>query len=164
MAKGVIYYVTKDKDADVSFYAENYYDKLDALGTDYVKDQTTEESEEPLRQFERTLSHMGAMMGYGVDTFDHGFRFTFCFQDAGHMREKYFSPRLEQLKKEADALTLKDVISRPPVFSCLTGSSPSDFVTMEQPYGESDMDMDEFIRQIESEVTYYVFERVILMH
>lgn len=162
MARGYIYYVTKNKDQDVSFTKEQYYESLDRLGIDYVDDMANEDSADILKMLAEMLYKQGAVVGYGHSNRD--FMFSFVFSDADSMKRNYFEPKLAKLKAEAAALTLENVIRSAPCLDCITNSNYSDLVAFDDGNATTDMTFDNFIRNLESGVTYYVYRKVILAH
>lgn len=164
MARGHIYCITTDKDMDVSFSESSYYEKLDSIGADYVEDQTKEYSEEPLKWLSDTMFRLGATVGYN---FMPGFAFSFNFLKVEQMREDYFRPKLEKLKAEAAGLDLFQVIQRAPNLNWICNNKYTDAIELhDAETGDSGtfLTVDDFIRQVRPGVTYYVYEKVILMH
>lgn len=160
MARGVIYYIA-DKPCDVTFDESDYYDHLEALGADYVKNETKKDSEVPLEYLQEQLMELGAAIGHGQS--DGQFTFSFCFSDADSARRLYFEPKLMKLKEQVAALTLEDVIHTSPSLDFILDDQYGDMVECES-ISNSLLSMDDFIRNMESGMTYYVYERVILMH
>ncbi len=176
MGRGCIYYIVKDADldVDVSFGAENYYEKLDTLMIDYVEDETKEESEPLLKTLREMMENLGAVTGFGSDIGKNHFAFTFRFENADMAKRAYFQPKLTGLKKQVEALTIEDVVKSAPALDFILDNEYGDLITFAESYysnflkctgqAEIDMSVDEFIRHMESGVTYYVYERVIFMH
>lgn len=160
MARGVIYYIANNPH-EVTFDESDYYDHLEALGADYVKNETKQDSEIPLEYLQKQLMKLGAVTGYGQ--IDGQFTFSFCFSDADSARRLYFEPKLIKLKEQVAALTLEDVIHTSPSLDFILENQYGDLIECEN-ISSTAMSMDDFIRNMESGVTYYVYERVILMH
>lgn len=160
MARGNIYYITKDKDRDISFTESDYYDKLDALCLDYVKDQDEEESEAPIGWLRDMLSGLGAAVTEGAGDF----AFSFSFGGVEKMQQEYFRPKLEELKKQAEALTLFSVIRSAPCLDQILDNDCGDLVTLAEDGRDTDITVDDFIRRIKPGTVYYVYNKVILMH
>lgn len=70
---------------------------------------------------------------------------------------------LIKLKEQVAALTLEDVIHTSPSLDFILENQYGDLIECEN-ISSTAMSMDDFIRNMESGVTYYVYERVILMH
>lgn len=155
MGRGYIYYITKDKDAEPSFDESDYYDRLDALHVDYVQHEFSEHVLESLQQ---SLQSLGAVPGYG---YDKNFAFSFSFEDADKAKREFFESRLRALKKNVAALTLERMVQSEPAFEI---TPKGDLIAMETDYGDSLCSVDDFIRSLESGVSYYVYEKVIFMH
>lgn len=160
MARGVIYYIA-DKPCDVTFDESDYYEHLEVLGADYVKNETKEDSEVSLECLQEQLMKLGAVTGYGQS--NGQFAFSFSFSDADAARRLYFEPKLAKLKEQADELTLEDVIHASPTFDFILDEQYGDVVKCES-LSSGLLSMNDFIRNMESGVTYYVYECVILMH
>lgn len=164
MARGNIFYITTDKDADVSFGESSYYEKLDTIGADYVEDQTKERSEIPVRWLSDTMFRLGATVGYNSMP---GFAFSFSFLKTEQMLQDYFRPKLEKLKADAAAFDLFQVIQSAPRLDWICNNEYTDAVELhDEENGDSGtfLTVDDFIRRIRPGTTYYVYESVILMH
>lgn len=155
MGRGYIYYITKDKDEEPSFDESDYYDRLDALHVDYVQNES---SENPLESLQQTLQELGAVLGYG---YDKNFAFSFSFKDVDKAKREFFEPRLRALKENVAALTLEHMVESEPAFEI---TPKGDLIAMEAYYGDSLCSVDDFIRSLESGVSYYVYEKVVFMH
>ncbi len=162
MGRGNIYYITKNKNKDVSFDERTYYDKLDILGVDYVQNQTKEESEIPLEHMQKVMQMLGAVTGYGHDNRD--FAFSFWFDDVEKAKQDYFRPKLNNLKQQVEALTLSDVIHSAPYLDFIMDNDQGDLVVFDDEDYECNVSLDNFIRKLEPHVNYYVYKKVILMH
>lgn len=160
MARGTIFYITRNPEQDISFGESNYYDKLDVLKLDYVKDQDGDESEVPLECLKKMLAGLGA----AVTGWESPFSFMFRFRAVEKAKRDYFAPRLEKFKKQAQALTIESVMRSAPALDFILDNEYGDIITLAQPYGETDLTLDDFLRQLEPDVSYYVYGRVILMH
>lgn len=162
MARGNIYYITKDCNNDKSFDESDYYSELKSLGVDYVKNVGREESEIPLESLSNMLQRLGAdvmpFTGYG------DFAFSFSFEDAENAKLEHFGPKLAEFKKQAMALKLESVIRTPFAFDFILDDNYGDLVAFNGGTYECLITVDDLIRRIESGVTYYVCDRVILMH
>lgn len=162
MARGYIYCITNGKDVDVKFNENYYYDYLDTLHVDYVKDMDQDESELPLKWLEETMQDLGAITGHGRDM--KGFGFMFWFRDVETAKRLHFGPRLEKLKKNVEALTLEDVMKAAPCLDQILDDDYGSMVLYADGESESTVNLDYFIRSLKPCTTYYVRDRVILMH
>lgn len=168
MARGYIYYVTTDKDQDVSFNKGNYFGKLDILGAvNYMEDQTEVQSEEPLKWLSDTLYRLGAVIGYGYSLGSFGF--SFVFENVPKAQQDWFRPKLELLKKNVDALTLSDVIRSAPCLDHILDDTYNSLIALNDGGQDvnvtaDDITVDDLIRRLKPGVTYYVYSKVILMH
>lgn len=164
MGRGNIYYITKKKDADIHFDKTDYYDKLDGLGINHVDNQSEKQSKIPLECLQENMLNLGAITGYGYD--NNYFAFSFHFDELiiERAKQNYFKPRLEQLKKQVEALTLSDVVQTAPCLDFIVDDNYGDLITFYNGDSECSISLDDFIRRLEPGVTYYVYEKVILMH
>ena len=162
MARGVIYFITTNKEQDISFGEEKYQEKLESLQLDYVKDQDDEQSSTPRKTLEKLMLTMGANIAYSSDMTD--FRLSFCFTDADQAKRAYFGPKLDDLRTQVEALTLDGVIRHAPALDFILDNSYGDIVTLNEEDSEDDLTLDGFVRRLESGVTYYVYNRVLLTH
>lgn len=162
MARGNIYYISKDVHENVSFDESEYQEKLDIIGTDYIKNMTNEESEPALNCLSTLMYSLGAIIGYGYDNKE--FAFSFRFEKTEKVKQDYFRPKLDKLKSEVEALTLFDVIHHAPVFDNILNNQCGDLITLNDGTYHTDMTVDEFIRELEPGVIYYVYQNVLMMH
>ena len=166
MGRGYIYFITKDKHSDVSFGASNYENCLGELGVDYVKDEKKKESMELVQEFSSRMHQLRATTVLDNDKKD--FKVSFYFTDADEAKRLYFEPLLKALKEQVEALTLENLISSGYSIGALVYSMANDnfgdLIEFENEVGTTRMTLDDFIRQIEPDVTYYVYKRVIFMH
>ncbi len=160
MARGVIYYIANNP-CEVTFDESDYYEHLEALGADYVKNETKEDSEISLECLQEQLMKLGAVTGYGQS--NGQFAFSFSFSNADAARHLYFKPKLVKLKEQVAALTLEDVIRTSPSLDFILDNQYGDLIECRN-ISDAAMSVDDFIRNMESDVTYYVYEHVILMH
>lgn len=161
MARGNIYYVTTDKDSDVSHKAENYYDSLASLDLDHVKDAYQTAAKEALRWMNDTLYKLGASIGGSTAYGD--FSFSFYFENVDKAKESWFAPKLEALKKEVEALTLSAVANAEPCLNQLNDEY-GDLVTFNDGVTEITVTWDNFIRLLKPQTTYYVHKNIVLTH
>lgn len=161
MARGYMYYITKTKDRDVHFHSVFYNEYIDTIGAEYLSDCDETESEEPLKWLADSISNKGAAIGYGSMG---DFKFSFRFDQLNQAQQDYFRPKLEKLKETVEKLTLFDVIHSAPLLDNIINNRYSDMITFADENTESTMTVDDFIRQLEPGVTYYVYKRTILMH
>lgn len=153
-----MYYITKKKDEDIQFDESDYYDRLDCLGVDYVKNLTKQESQQPLGWLQETLLRLGAVISYGYD--GKNIAYAFFFNKTEVIKQNYFRPKLEKLKEDVQNLTLPDVVKAAPILDFIMDNEYGDLIVLD---GEN-LSLDDFIRHIEPGVTYYVHDQVILMH
>lgn len=164
MARGNIYYISKNRDTDVHFRASDYYDCLGSLDIEYVEDRDREGSTEAMLCLLYIMKNLGASIFNADLEADDGFQFSFCFYDADTAKRKYFAPRLEQLKKDAAALTLDEAVRTAPMLDRFLDNEFGDLVEFNEGSSSSISTLDNFIRHMESGVTYYMYGRVILIH
>lgn len=160
MARGVIYYIANNP-CEVTFDESDYYEHLEALGADYVKNETKEDSEISLECLQEQLMKLGAVTGYGQS--NGQFAFSFSFSNADAARHLYFEPKLTKLKEQVDELTLENIVHASPTIDFILDEQYGDMIKCES-LSSGLLSVDDFIRNMESGVTYYVYERVILMH
>lgn len=161
MARGYIFYITNVKDMDVCFNANYYGDCEDAIDVDYVKDCSEEKSKIPLEWLEKTMSDMGAVINREQNGY---FKFFFRFHETEKVQQDYFRPKLKQLKKIVNELTLSDVVRCAPSLDSIVNNNYTDLITFEDESSEYVITVDEFIRRLQPGVTYYVYEKVLLIH
>lgn len=160
MAKGYLYYVTTEKTRNVCFNAAVYLDNVNVLGAEYLEDCDENESEEPLKWLADFLGGMGAV----IDRDDTGiFRFSFRFYNMESVQQDYFRPKLEKLKETVEKLTLSDVVQHTPELDSVLNDRYGDMIRLEDGRSDSFVTMDDFIRQLKSGVTCYVYKETILM-
>lgn len=170
MSKRYIYYVAKNRNQDVCFNWMNYCDQLDVIGAAKVTDQTKEESVEPISELEDTMWKLDAAICKGHDLED--FAFSFRFDDAEKAKRKYFEPKLDKLKYETFSLYLSDVISKAPALdrilnndlsNLILNNDLSNLIAPDNLAIGAIITLDDFIHSMESGVTYYVYEKVVLI-
>lgn len=159
-----MYYITTDLGVEVDFDESDFYDHLEALHVDYVKNMSVQESEDPIRWLDQMLTKLGAAIGYHKELKDGGFACCFRFEDAEKMKAAYFGPKLMKLKEEAEKLTLFELLHRAPELDRIIDDPYDDRVIFRDAADESMFTKDAFIREIKSGVTYYLYEKVILLH
>lgn len=164
MAGRYLYYVSSDANKMVCFDESDYYDSLNAMDADYVKNMNEAESKEPIKYLENVLSDLGAAIGYSREIRDAGFAYSFRFEDVEKMKEQYFKPKLEKLKKEAENLTLYELIRQAPDLNRIINDPYDNMVTLWDVVCETTLTMDSFIRETEPKTAYYVYKNVILIH
>lgn len=166
MGRGNIFYITKDKNKDVSFNETNYYDKLETYRIDCVDNQNEEESQIPLNCLRKQLYELGATVDIpsGPGDANRDFYFSFSFDRIERAQQDYFRPKLEHLKKTVSELSLFQVIRSAPVLDFMLDDQYGDLFTFNDGMYESTISFDDFIRRMEPGVTYYVYKRVIYMH
>lgn len=166
MARGHIFYVTENPRRDFAFGESDYYDKLDILNVDYVRDMSPEQSQEAVRLLRKRLQGIGAMVGEDVP---EGFAFSFRFGDAENAKHLHFAERLEEFKRRAAGLTLDEVVQHAPALDYLLDDGHEDMVcyveSFDDGYVKADITVDDFIRRLKpGDIPYYVYDRVILIH
>lgn len=162
MARGHMFYITTVKDQDISFSADSYYEKLDAIGTDHLNDLTVEASAGPIQTFLKSMTELGATIEYGH--FDDDLEFSFRFVNIEEVQQNWFRPKLEKLKKEAEKLTLFDVIRAATCLDYIVNNDYEDLIAFDTVESNVEITVDDFIRQLKPGVTYYLYKKVILMH
>ena len=163
MARGTIYYVTTDKNASVSFTETKYYDRLDSMKVDYVKDMDEWDSRNSLDYLRTTLSEIGAWSQAHTVTED-SFMFEFKFDRLEEAQRKYFEPKLASLKAQVNALDLFKVIRSAPALDWMLDNEYGDLFEFHDAGSESLISMDDLIRRVKPGQTYYVYNMCILMH
>lgn len=163
MARGDIFCIKdEERKGSISFDEEQYYDKLETLGIDYVQNKDGDEAAVSIDCLKDTLKGLGAEIH---DNVEYPFAFAFRFGAVEHMLSTYFKPRLEKLKAEVEKLTLFDITKLSvPSFDHIINDDYDDMVTLMEERAESTMTLDMFLRQIRPGITYYVHSRIILMH
>lgn len=161
MGRGNIYYLTKRKDQDISFSERDYYDELDKLQLDYVEDQIGPAAEVPLEYFRKYMKKLGAEIVPGDGD---SLAFGFIFSEVEELKKNYFKPKLEKLKKKVDELTLENVINTAPDLDHICNDEFSDLIVLDVVAYDKQLTVDDFIRELEPNATYYVYHNVIYMH
>lgn len=160
MARGTIYFITKDKDQVIDFGEQDYYDRLDILNVGYVQDEDEESSATSIEMFRDTINKLGAIIWLG----ERDFGFSFRFNAVSEMQRKYFKPKFEILKEKVANLQLFDVIRSAPDLNNIINDGYGDVITLGEEAAGSTITVDDFIRRVEPGVTYYVYKKTILMH
>lgn len=160
MARGNIYFVTKDNQQEVDFTEQNYYDRLDVINVDYVRDEDEASSALSLECFKDIISDLGA----DIFDADGDFGFAFQFDEIETMKCRYFRPKFEMLKEKVNSLDLSDIISFAPDLNSIINDNHGDLITLGENEAGSSVTMDDFVRYLESDVTYYVYKKTILIH
>lgn len=166
MRTNYIYYVTKDKDQYPKFNAEKYLHKMNAYNIKSAYDLSEDQSNTPLKTLDDMLCKLGAVIGYGSM---NDFKFLFWFDNVQKAKTQYFRTRFEKFMREAQALTLDSVLTSAPALDSILNDKCSDLVEMHlNNYGCTIADytftLDNFIRSLESGITYYVYEKTIQIH
>lgn len=157
MARGHIYYVTPTRYPSVDFKAENYYGTLDAHGIINVKNISWEDSGPALKWLKDTMKKVGAKIGKA----DIPYEYNFSFDKVNKAQDAYFRPKLEKLKKSVQDLSLFDVIRSAPKLDYVLDDKHGDLIELE---GTGLISVDDFVRGLKPQVTYYVYDHVILMN
>ena len=160
MARGTIYFITKDKNQAVDFKEENYYDRLDIIHADYVQDEDEDSSKTSLGMFKDTIGKLGAVILPCEDDFNFSFR----FNAVSEMQRNHFKPKLETLKEKVKNLNLFDVIQSAPDLNSILNDDYDDVITLGEEAVGSTITVDDFIRRVEPGITYYVYKKTILIH
>lgn len=156
-----IHYVTKDKDQYPEFNAEKYWHKMNAYNIKFAYDLSEDQSEIPLKTFDNMLCKLGAVIGYGSM---NDFKFSFWFDNVQKAKTQYFRLRFEKFMREAQALTLENVLMSAPALDSILNDKCSDLVKIHLNNSDYTFTLDDFIRSLESGTTYYVYEKVIRIH
>lgn len=160
MARGIIYFITKDKNQVIDFGEQNYYDRLDIIHADYVQDEDEESSATSIEMLKDTINNLGAVIWLG----EGDFGFSFRFNAVSEMQRNYFRPKLEALKEKVANLQLFDVIRSAPDLNSIINDDYGNMITLGEEAAGSTITVDNFIRRVEPGVTYYVYKKTILMH
>lgn len=170
MAMGHIFCIMTDADMDISFNKSIYEGMEYELNADYFKDLTPEQAAVPLNWLKETVTRLGGKI-YEGDPRDC-IAFSFSFTQTGGAQADWFRPRLEQLKKEVEELTLPSVIQSAPALDRILDNQFGDRVAL---YGTDEdsgdyvgtcgtVTFDGFIRKLQPGTVYYVHDRMVLMH
>ena len=170
MAMGHIFCIMTDADMDISFNRSIYEGMESELNADYFKDLEPDKAAVPLDWLKGTVARLGGRI-YDGDPKDC-IAFSFSFAQTGSAQADWFRPRLEQLKKEVDGLTLPSVIQSAPVLDRILDNRFGDRVALYKAdkgsvlgYSEDGpVTFDCFIRQLQPGTVYYVYDRIVLMH
>lgn len=166
MGRGNMYYISREKNEDIShFTKDNFEHRLEALLIDYMKDLSESEAQVPLGNLQKAMQELGAITSYGYSVNGNGkIAYGFVFGSVEEMKKRYFTPKLGKLKANVEALTLFDVIKSAPALDFICNDETTDLIILKENGFEQELTMDDFIRHLEAGVTYYVYNRVILMH
>ena len=162
MAKGYLFYVTTDPEEEICFKASNYYERLDALNADNVRDLSTAESKPGLDSLETLFTSHG---GICRKNWDRNLAFDVWFTEAAlaDAKIRHFAPKLERLKAHAAELTLQGIIEKAPELDWIANNTAGDMVALNDGETVRELTIDDFIRELKPNTKYYACEHAILM-
>ena len=159
MARGYIYYLTTDPDFDISFSEYDYSENADTMGFSYAEYLSISQSQNPIDSLKTLFENI-----YGEVNNNNKFAFTAKFSDITKTQYAHFEPKLNKVKDLAGKLTLYSVTQSAPNLDYILNNDCGDLITLFDGTAEHILTIDDFVRQIKPNETYYVHPNVILMH
>lgn len=159
MARGTIYYITKDRNQPVDFKEQYYYDRLDILHADRVMEEDRDSAELSVECFKGTMEQIGAI----TQEEEANFGFSFRFENVKEAKQNYFRPKFDQLRQKVASLHLSAIVRSAPDLNSIINDDYGDVIVMNDFAPGYTITFDDFIRKLESDVTYYVYRKTIIM-
>lgn len=164
MARGTMYQVVK-KIGDLNTMSESdFYDKLDLLSCDFVKDEDEEESEIHIGWLREEFDHCGI----AIFIIDDGYHFrTPGAEKLMDFKKLFFYDRFERFKRLFANFNAEDFCSVQAV-SGLQQKIEDNYTDAvcywDDCFQERIMTLDKFVRSLEPETDYYISQKTVLMH
>lgn len=162
-----VYYITTDERLPAYFPSADLIEYIRKLEKRDITLLDVSESKLPLQNLENQMKELGGETDWMLPTH-------WCFEkDAGNYplrfrvprenvaKKKYFEPKLKRLKTVVEGIHLLDVISHAPNLDMFLNDKNGDKVMLITQEKEEMLTMDNFIRQLDSYVSYYVYELVL---
>lgn len=162
-----VYYITTDERLPAYFPSADLIEYIRKLEKRDIALLDVSESKLPLQKLDEQMKELGGETDWMLPTH-------WCFEkDAGNYPlrfrvphedeagKKYFEPKLKRLKSAVEGIQLLEAIMHAPNLDVFLNDKNGDRVMLITREKETMLTFDDFIRQLDPYVSYYVYELVL---